>query len=55
MRLEGRGITGNQPGDCYVILSIALPPADTEAAKDLYRNLEQKRDFNPRTKLGVPK
>ena len=55
MRLKGRGITGNPPGDCYVILSIALPPADTEAAKDLYRKMEQELDFNPRTKLGVPK
>ena len=55
MRLKRRGITGNPPGDCYVILSIALPPADTEAAKDLYRKMEQELDFNPRTKLGVPK
>lgn len=55
MRLKGRGITGNPPGDCYVILSIALPPADTEAKKDLYRKMEQELDFNPRTKLGVPK
>lgn len=55
MRLKGRGITGNPPGDCYVILSIALPPADTEAAKDLYRKMEQELDFNPRIKLGVPK
>ena len=55
MRLKGRGITGNPPGDCYVILSIALPPADTETKKDLYRKMEQELDFNPRTKLGVPK
>jgi curved DNA-binding protein len=55
MRLKGRGIPGNPPGDCYVILSIALPPADTEAAKDIYRKMEQELNFNPRTKLGVPK
>ncbi len=54
MRLKARGIPGNPPGDCYVILSIALPPADTEAAKDLYRKMEQDLGFNPRTKLGVP-
>jgi curved DNA-binding protein len=55
MRLKGRGLPGNPPGDCYVILFIALPPADTEAAKDFYRKMEQELDFNPRTRLGVPK
>jgi len=53
MRLKGRGIPGKPPGDCYVILSIALPPADTEAAKDFYQKMEQELNFNPRTKLGV--
>jgi curved DNA-binding protein len=54
MRLKGRGIPGDPPGDCYVILSIALPPADTEAAKDLYRKMAQELNFNPRARMGVP-
>jgi curved DNA-binding protein len=41
MRLKGRGIPGDQPGDCYVMLAIALPPADSEAARDLYRKMAQ--------------
>jgi curved DNA-binding protein len=53
MRLKGRGIPGDPPGDCYVILTIALPPADTESAKELYRKMEKELNFNPRTKLGV--
>ncbi|MEO6974511.1 MAG: DnaJ C-terminal domain-containing protein [Gallionella sp.] len=53
MRLKGRGIPGDPPGDCYVILTIVLPPADTEAAKELYRKMENELNFNPRTKLGV--
>lgn len=53
MRLKGRGIPNNPPGDFYVILSIALPPADTEAAKDLYRKMAHELNFNPRAKLGV--
>jgi curved DNA-binding protein len=36
-----------------VILSITLPPADTEAAKNIYRKMEQELNFNPRAKLGV--
>lgn len=54
MRLKARGIPGSPPGDCYVILSIALPPADTEAAKDLYRKMEHELAFNPRSKMGIP-
>ncbi|MCR4299355.1 MAG: DnaJ domain-containing protein [Gallionella sp.] len=53
LRLKGRGIPGNPPGDCYVILAIALPPADSEAAKAFYRKMAQELNFNPRTKMGV--
>lgn len=53
LRLKGRGLPGDLPGDCYVILTIALPPADTEAAKDVYRKMAQELNFNPRAKLGV--
>ncbi len=53
MRLKGRGIPGKTPGDLYIILNIALPPADTEKAKELYRKMEQELAFNPRADLGV--
>lgn len=53
LRLKGRGLPGNPPGDCYAILAIALPPADSESAKALYRKMEKELNFNPRTKLGV--
>lgn len=57
MRLKGRGIPASsktgEPGDLYVIMQIALPPADTEAEKAAYENMRQTFDFNPRAKLGV--
>ena len=53
LRLKGRGIPGNPAGDLYVVLSIALPPADTEAAKALYQEMARTLDFNPRAQLGV--
>ncbi len=53
LRLKGRGIPGTPPGDIYVIPQITLPPADSEAAKALYRKMEQDLAFNPRSKLGV--
>ncbi|MBI3561544.1 MAG: DnaJ domain-containing protein [Gammaproteobacteria bacterium] len=53
LRLKGRGLPGDPPGECYVILVITLPPAVTEDAKDLYRKMAQTLSFNPRAKLGV--
>lgn len=54
LRLKGRGIPGNTPGDLYLVLQIALPSADTDAAKAFYRNMaEQFKSFDPRAKLGV--
>ncbi len=53
LRLKGRGIPGTQPGDLYIVLQIALPPADSEAVKSAYRELEKAFEFNPRVRLGV--
>lgn len=53
MRLKGRGIPGSPAGDLYLVLQIALPPADTEQAKQLYKEMAQKLSFNPRAGLGV--
>jgi curved DNA-binding protein len=53
MRLKGRGIPGNPPGDLYVILQVTLPAADTDKAREIYRNMQQALDFNPRATMGV--
>ena len=54
LRLKGRGIPGTPPGDCYAVMQIVVPPAETEALEAVYRNMaEQFKSFNPRTKLGV--
>ena len=53
LRLKGRGIPGDPPGDCYAVLVIALPPADNEAARDFYRKMAEELNFNPRARLGV--
>lgn len=51
LRLKGKGIPGKETGDLYVILTIVLPPADTEQAKEAYRKLREALPFNPRTAL----
>jgi curved DNA-binding protein len=53
LRLKGRGIPAREPGDLYVVLQIALPPADSDEARRLYREMAEKLAFNPRRSLGV--
>jgi curved DNA-binding protein len=49
LRLRGRGIPGSPPGNLYVVLSIVLPPADSDSAKTAYQAMELAFNFNPRT------
>ena len=53
LRLKGRGIPASSPGDLYAVLQIVLPPATSEAAQKVYREMEEKLAFNPRAGLGV--
>jgi curved DNA-binding protein len=53
LRLKGRGLPAKEPGDLFVVLQIALPTADSEAAKNAYRQMEKAFDFEPRAGLGV--
>jgi len=53
LRLRGRGIPAKQPGDLYVTLQIALPPAKDERSRRLYEEMREHTDFNPRAALGV--
>jgi curved DNA-binding protein len=52
LRLRGKGLAGDVPGDQLVILKVALPKQHTEAAEALYRQVaEQESAFNPRAEL----
>ncbi len=53
LRLKGRGLPAKTPGDFFVVLQIALPPANTDRAKAVYQKMQQELDFNPRLSLGV--
>jgi curved DNA-binding protein len=52
LRLKGRGIPGTPAGDLYIVPQITLPPADSEAAEALYRQMEKELSYNPRSKMG---
>jgi curved DNA-binding protein len=53
LRLKGRGIPSTPPGDLYVVLQIALPPADSPDARAVYHEMQEKLPFDPRRHLGV--
>ncbi len=50
LRLKGRGLPAQTPGDLYALLAVAWPPAATEAEQEAYRALALAfPGFNPRT------
>jgi len=51
LRLKERGFPGKTPGHLYLLLDIALPPADSEAARQAYVQLAQAAPFDPRRHL----
>jgi curved DNA-binding protein len=52
LRLRGRGIPGEPPGDLYLVLDIHLPPADTPRARELYETMASELAFDPRQNQG---
>lgn len=52
MRLKGRGLPGNEPGDLYVILNVDAPPADTAEQKEYYARMKALFDWNPRQHMN---
>ncbi len=53
LRLKGRGLPGEPPGDQYIVLQVILPKPKTEAARQAYQHLAEAMPFNPRRKLGM--
>ena len=53
LRLKGRGIPARQAGDLYVVLQIALPPADSDRHRRAYEKMKDDFAFNPRAGLEV--
>lgn len=48
LRLKGRGLPGDEPGDLYFVLEVVLPPAHTDKARRLYESMARDMPFNPR-------
>ena len=48
LRVRGKGLPGNSPGDLLLDIQVILPPADTEKAKLFYESMARELAFDPR-------
>lgn len=53
LRLKGRGIPGEPPGDLYLVLEVVLPPANSAKAREFYQSMAKELAFDPRRNLGA--
>ena len=53
LRLKGRGIPGEPPGDLYLELELALPTPTSDKAREVYQAMAREfSSFNPREQIG---
>ncbi len=52
LRLKGRGLPGDIPGDQYLNLKITIPPTINDRARELYRELAKESSHDPRAGMG---
>ncbi|NSL54343.1 DnaJ C-terminal domain-containing protein [Uliginosibacterium aquaticum] len=48
LRVRGRGIPSNPPGDLLLDIQVVLPPADSPAARKVYEDMAHALAFDPR-------
>lgn len=53
LRLKGRGLPGDPPGDQYLTLNVVVPSMVSDKAKSLYQDLATESGFAPRVGLGA--
>jgi curved DNA-binding protein len=52
LRLRGRGLPGQPPGDQYVQLKVVLPQANSPEARALYEEMRRTLAFDPRADIA---
>ncbi len=53
LRLKGKGLPGNSPGDQYVVLKIVTPRPQTDKQRDIYQKMANEFAFDARAGLGA--
>lgn len=52
LRVRGKGIPGEPPGDLLLDIQVVLPPADSPAARQVYETMARELAFDPRRSAG---
>jgi curved DNA-binding protein len=52
LRLKGRGIPAEPPGNLFLVLEVVLPVPTNDAQRALYQSMAREMAFNPRKKTG---
>ena len=50
LRVRGKGLPDNPPGDLLLTIRVILPPADSARAKEIYETMQRELAFDPRQK-----
>ncbi|MCX7897061.1 MAG: DnaJ domain-containing protein [Rhodocyclaceae bacterium] len=50
LRVRGKGLPSDPPGDLWLELKVVLPPADTPKARELYESMARMLSFDPRAR-----
>ncbi|WP_448507079.1 DnaJ C-terminal domain-containing protein [Immundisolibacter sp.] len=48
LRVRGKGLPGDPPGDLHLQVRVVLPPADTPRAREIYETMARELAFDPR-------
>jgi curved DNA-binding protein len=48
LRVRGKGLPGDPPGDLLLQVRVVLPPADTPRAREVYETMARELAFDPR-------
>ena len=51
LRVRGKGLPGDPPGDLLLDLQVVLPPADTPKARQVYETMARDLAFDPRRQV----
>ena len=49
LRVRGKGLPSNPPGDLLLDIQVVLPAANTDKARELYEQMARELNFNPRS------
>jgi curved DNA-binding protein len=53
LRVRGRGIPGEPPGDLLLDIEVVVPPASSPQARELYEKMARELAFDPRAGKGI--